>query len=148
MAHRLELFMSHVKKSKDCWMWTGAQMGRDARNKYGQFYMGRKLQMQTAHRASWILHNGPIPNNKIHVLHDCDVKLCVRPDHLHLGSNKQNMVEAAIRGFRTKKLNAEKVRAIRGFKGQRSSKEVAKMYGVCYSTICEIWRGRTWGHLK
>lgn len=137
-------FFSKVSKGPECWNWTGVRVGRN-RDGYGQFWMnGKRIY---ANRVSWILHNGEIPKG-LFVLHDCDNKSCVRPEHLHLGTTKQNMIEAAERGFKAKKLNTDQVRAIRKLKGSLSSHKVALMYGVEFSTVCDIWRGSTWSHLK
>jgi len=72
-----------------CWIWD-ATPG----SVYGLFWLNGRNEH--AHRASWILHNGPIPNGKW-VLHTCDVKGCVNPNHLYLGDHKQNTKDAVDR---------------------------------------------------
>jgi hypothetical protein len=71
----------------DCWIWTGSRTSRG----YGQY---RKT---TAHRYSWILANGPIPEG-LFACHSCDVPSCVRPDHLFLGTQIDNMRDAVAKG--------------------------------------------------
>lgn len=65
-----------------CWIWTGAA---------GRYYGGVTINKKhfDAHRASWILHFGDIPEG-MRVLHRCDVTLCVNPSHLFLGTAKDN----------------------------------------------------------
>jgi hypothetical protein len=68
------------ESNSGCWIWIGATNGRG----YGNFKRHAK-----AHRVSWELYYGKIPNG-LCVLHKCDVKLCVNPNHLWLGTYKDN----------------------------------------------------------
>lgn len=81
-----------VAKSTNCWEWTGTF----ANSGYGQLKVfGR---MVSAHRYSYELHNGHIPDGMC-VLHQCDNKTCINPDHLTLGTHAENLREAAERGL-------------------------------------------------
>ena len=85
-ANRVPLetkFWKYVNKTDGCWLWTG----KARREGYGAVGWPKTI---SAHRLSWGLHNGPIPAG-LWVLHKCDVRLCVRPDHLFLGTNLDNM---------------------------------------------------------
>ena len=74
-----------------CWPWLGT------RQKSGHGYFSYNSYPIQAYRMSWILVNGPIPNN-LHILHSCDNGWCVNPDHLHLGTHQDNMKEKMDRG--------------------------------------------------
>jgi len=83
-----------------CWEWTGF------RNPGGYGTIGKggdKSPKLLAHRVSWEIANGPIPPG-LYVLHHCDNPGCVRPSHLHLGTDADNQREMAQRrrGYRSK----------------------------------------------
>lgn len=84
-------FWSKVQRTSTCWIWTGSRRGSG----YGGVRIGGVLYL--AHRISYLISIGPIPDGLL-VLHRCDVALCVRPDHLYLGSQKQNVHDAIERG--------------------------------------------------
>jgi hypothetical protein len=70
-----------------CWLWIGATNGKG----YGKIQQGRRGGIPLlAHRVSWELHRGPIPDGLM-VLHQCDSPPCVNPDHLFLGTGLDNM---------------------------------------------------------
>ena len=85
-------FYAKVKKTDTCWLWKGGVAGS-----YGTFsYEGRA---QNAHRVAWQLEHGPIPDGMV-VRHICDVKMCVRPDHLCVGTQKDNVADSILRNRR------------------------------------------------
>lgn len=84
-------FWSKVKITETCWLWTASTKGKG----YGQFGDGRINR--AAHRVSWEAVNGPIPKGKM-LLHSCDTKRCVNPEHLRLGNAKENARDAIASG--------------------------------------------------
>lgn len=96
-------FWTHVDKSGDCWIWTGARyaLGYGAFGPKGTGAMG-------AHRYSWILAHGEIPAG-MKVLHKCDVRCCVNPDHLFLGTQKDNIADMMAKGRRRGRSSAPPV---------------------------------------
>lgn len=92
-----ERFWSKVDRSggaEACWPWQASL----ARNGYGQFGVGgRAGGMVVAHRVAWELTNGPIPEG-LHVLHRCDVRRCVNPAHLFLGTHTDNVRDMWAKG--------------------------------------------------
>lgn len=81
-------FWSKVEKSDGCWVWTGST----ERGGYGHMCLTNSRKMGKAHRISWELHFGKIPDGMM-VCHHCDNPPCVRPDHLFLGSNSDNVAD-------------------------------------------------------
>lgn len=131
-----------VIKQDGCWQWNGAtQKG------YGALLFMRKNIR--AHRASWILHNGQIPDS-MHVLHKCDNPPCSNPEHLFLGSHKDNMKDMRSKGLHRQysKLTLDQVKQIKiSLCAGEKVEDIRKRYGVGFSTINDIKDGRTWKSL-
>lgn len=89
VASLRDRFFRHVEKTDSCWFWTGSK----SRKGYGQIQSGRRGgRPLLAHRVSWELHFGNIPN-QMFVLHQCDTANCVNPSHLFLGTAKDNALD-------------------------------------------------------
>lgn len=131
-----------------CWLWL-AGMSPDG---YGTFRMGDGGG-SNAHRAAWKLYIGPIPPGKS-ILHRCDNRACVNPDHLFVGTQYDNIADmnrkcrqAGAPGEKNPKckLSEEQVCAIRA--DTRPNKIVAEEYGVWPTTIADIRGRETWRHV-
>jgi hypothetical protein len=102
-----------------------------------------------AHRLAYQLFAAPIPRG-LNVLHHCDNPACVRPAHLFLGTQADNMVDSARKGrlSRPSKLIAHQVREIRQLyaEGMRQFR-IAQRFAVSPDVIRDIIRKQTWRHL-
>jgi len=135
---RFEAFVTK-SDSSDCWLWTATVTSSG----YGRFAFRDKLER--AHRAAWKLYKGPIPTG-LNVLHRCDVRLCVNPDHLFLGSQKENIWDMILKGrdnFKGTLLSDTQVATIRDKWSERTATGVAlaRHYGVTPSCISAIVTG-------
>ena len=90
--------MAKVKKTDTCWLWQGSIVG----NGYGNIYVNNKKNDRT-HRVAWKIFHGEIPKG-MHVLHHCDVRHCVNPDHLFLGNHRINFLDMRSKGRRNTQL--------------------------------------------
>ena len=141
-------FWPKIKKTSYCWNWLGA-----TGNGYGRIANGTLNVPVLAHRVSWEIHNGPIPKGML-VLHHCDNRLCVRPDHLFLGNHANNMEDMAKKGRSTfgiknpqAKLTDEKVLKIRILCLTMKDSEVATLFGIGRKHVNGIIHKRCWKHL-
>lgn len=129
-----------------CWTWMGALFQGSG---YGQF-SNRMLAKSptTAHRASWEIHKGPIPEGKM-ILHKCDNRKCVNPEHLYVGNNSENMIDRSKRGYvHQMRLNEQKVREMRQLRQKGWPwRALAKRYGVHTNAVRDATLGRSWAYI-
>lgn len=151
-------FWPKVEKTDGCWVWTAARN----RGGYGVFGPGGRGHTARAHRMAWELTHGPIPAGA-YVCHRCDNRLCVRPDHLFLGTSDENMHDMVTKGRQAKgaavahrrarageehgmaKLTATQVGSIRErWAGGETTAALAVAFGVSPATISAICHRRRW----
>jgi hypothetical protein len=153
-----ERFWSHIDKDGPipehrpelgpCWLWTGSTDNHG----YGGINPGHGHPIK-AHRVSWEIHNGPIPEN-LGVLHKCDNPPCVNPMHLWLGTHQENMADRDAKGRlpltppekrKSVKLTWNRVREIRT---RHSNGETIRLlsheYDVTFETIRSVVRNESW----
>lgn len=151
---QIDLFMSKIDKKETCWIWTGQ---KDS-NGYGRCTVNR-IVASLAHVVSYVLHKGPIIKG-LDILHSCDNPSCVNPDHLRMGTHKENMNDRDSRG-RSKicpprkgvqsnfaKLTDNSVIEIRKcFSMGVKQIDLAVRFNVGASCINSIVKNKTWKHL-
>ena len=133
-----------------CWIWsqslTPTGYGQGTLNSF--YYKG--------HRLSYQIFKGPIEKD-LHVLHKCDTPSCVNPDHLWLGTHKENMQDMFSKKRRKavvgeshgiSKLTADEVYMIRFLHGYGiSMRKIGRFYKVSHKTISSIVHRKTWRHV-
>ena len=131
-----------------CWIWTGAA------SKWGYGYLKIKGIMYRAHRIAYELYRGSIPEGMF-VCHKCDVRSCVNPDHLFVGTHADNMADREAKGRSNPpygeahwmaKLTEDKIKKIQTEEG--TNREIAEKYNISTTTVWRIKHKETWRHIK
>lgn len=135
-------FWSQVNKTDGCWEWTGSRM----RKGYGNF--GVDYRHEGAHRFSWRLHFGEIPEG-MWVLHRCDNPPCVRPDHLFLGTAQANSDDMVAKGRQKRPravVSTGDVAEIRRLyaTGEFSQSQLGNRFGISQTQVGRIVRRVRW----
>ncbi len=147
-----ERFLAKVcpEPNGGCWLWRGMVVGSG----YGMVRFERR--MYPAHRLAWKLFRGEIAQG-LAVCHKCDVRICVNPEHLFLGTHAENMKDMKEKGrsphgdeHSRSKLTAKTVSRIKAMlaQGHMRVSEIARAFGVTHATIDCIAKGKTWRHVK
>lgn len=137
------------KLANGCVVWTGYITPYG----YGSSSFGRAMKNVYAHRLAFALHHDMPVKFEEFVLHKCDNPPCINPDHLYLGTQKDNMADKVERARQNrgethyaKKFTESDIRKIR--KDTRTEKRIAADYGVTGPTIGKIRRHERWVHVK
>ena len=147
---KLNFHESYVPEpNSGCWLWERSTAGKGY-NQYGRISYNKRVQR--AHRVSWQIHNGPIPVGML-VCHKCDTPLCVNPDHLFLGTHKENMRDMVNKGRSITgekhyhaKLTLGQVKEIRKLRQSGvATKQLSQKYGVGDDAIIRCFNGQCWG---
>jgi len=125
-----------------CWLW----LGFTDKKGYGRF------RSKQAHRASYREYVGEIPTG-LHVLHKCDVRGCINPSHLWVGTNAENTADRQSKGRTACGVNSGKsklkeVDVIKILQSDDDLDELAAEHGTTKQNIYSIKTGRTWKHLQ
>ena len=144
---QLMRFWGKVQRSGDCWLWLGYKQP----DGYGQVNVDGKTL--NSHKHVYELFNGKVPSG-MEILHSCDVRHCVNPAHMSIGTHTDNMRDAMRKGRNTKgeltkrnKITETQAREILSLKGNARAAELARKHGVKPGAITAIWRGDLWRHI-
>lgn len=155
---RPERFWGKVEKTDGCWLWRGVVNLK--RGGYGYFY-DDDTRLRRAHRVAWELTNGPLAEAES-LLHSCDVPACVRPDHLSIGTQTENLADMRTKrrghtftpeqtrkaNMANAKLDEDKVRWLRAEAASgRTLVSIAKDLGVTPTLVGYAVHRKTWQHV-
>lgn len=141
---REDVFWENIEKTDSCWIW---KAGKNPDGYGMMFYHGK---YKGAHRISWSIHHGDIPDG-LCVLHRCDVRNCVNPEHLFLGNHKKNMEDMCRKGrhaLGNRKLTDSNVIEIKKLiELGNQNLTIARKFNMDPSTISNIRYGKHWSNL-
>lgn len=127
------------KDPSGCWLWSGSM------NNYCKFTIlteGRRSIGMWAHRFSWMLHyKTPIPKGLL-CCHSCDVKECVNPQHIFLGTSKDNARDSMMKDRRKRFKLEQRFRLVEDLIAGSTFKEINEKYKVRNSVIYSYLRSR------
>lgn len=147
-----------IKAPNECWAWTAA---KNSKTGYGCFRVGSlkdgSRRMIDAHRHAVELTRGFITEG-LYVLHRCDNRICVNPNHLYVGTQSDNISDMWNRGRSGRKadfamgknngrarLSEDQVRMVRA--SLKSGPDLAKELGITRAQVSAIRRRKAWAHV-
>ena len=142
----IQEFLARILIGDDCWEWQGGRFIKG----YGQCG-SKNPRDRVAHRRAWKILVGPIPDG-LEVLHKCDNPPCVRPSHLFLGTQKDNMQDCIKKNRFTQsgethwkaRLNWMLVEELRTNNQGKSIAEITRLYHLPKSTVRNVIKYKTW----
>jgi hypothetical protein len=145
-----DLFWERVDKSGECWIWLGRVAGKG----YGQITT-KWFTTEIAHRIAYMLEVGPVPDGML-VCHHCDTRLCMRPSHLFIGTDRDNVQDMLRKGRSNRvgeanpcaRVTEEQVTRLRALhRSGLSVTECANRVGMTTANAYTIVKGLTWKHV-
>jgi hypothetical protein len=147
-----------IDSQHGCWLWTGAKQSSG----YGVITLrkGGPRTQYTVHRLAAMLWGDVAADCQDDILHTCDRRECFNPDHLYQGNDVQNMRDALERGRHRfeahcgerngqAKLTPEVVQVARlAHDGGARVALLSRVFGVTYSAMWQVVRGKTWKHTE
>lgn len=144
-------FWDRVDKTDSCWLWAGPKFWTG----YGQVAVDGYPHL--THRRAWEMTHGPIPDG-LCVCHHCDVRACVRPEHLFLGTHAENNLDMRTKGRsrtvrgeehpNTRLTEADVVGILNlAREGSMTQRAIAHQYGLSYMAVSNIVNRRRWAHV-
>lgn len=147
----LQRFLSKILKTDGCWLWQGGRI-RAGCGHFGIRHDGLPVTLK-AHRAAYATFKGPIAVG-LAVCHSCDNPTCVNPDHLFLGTGKDNALDREHKGRRpnlrgeangSSKLSEQDVSSIRlSFSHGENKAQLSRRFGVSRTTVRKIVNRQAW----
>lgn len=142
-----ERFWEKVKKTETCWEWIGLKQKNRG---YGKIWINKK-KCEGAHRLSLKIHGKFLPPHCV-VMHLCDNPSCVNPDHLQVGTHRDNQIDKVIKGRHAKgekqghsSLSEIEVKAMKhlykfGWRVTEIAAALKRSYSCCHQAIHVGWK--------
>lgn len=149
-ADFVQRFERKFEKTEGCWLWRASLAGKG----YGQIKLPKQRRQEYAHRVSYLIYRGEITAGWF-VCHTCDIPRCVNPDHLFLGTAKDNLQDMKQKGRSTSgvrnaraKLTEEEVRQIRVcLAAGMTQMQIASAFKLCQVQVSRIHTRKRWAHI-
>ena len=143
-----EAFHDHwIEDENGCWIWQRACKGKEVANGGGYGCLSIKGKCVGAHRYSYELEIGPIPEG-MQILHSCHNTKCVNPAHMRVGTNFENAQDKLVAGRYPSKLTIYQVRVIkRAARMGVFQRVIAERFNLHQADVSNIVNGKYWKHV-